>query len=202
MRVLDLQRTFAGAGAPAEDFQDQPGAVDDFCAPRLFEVALLYRCQRAVHHHDADFECFDDAGKLLDLAFAEKRSGAERAEHNDARLHNVQIDGTRETDRFVEFCGRGAVGGRVPRAGATQHRLDDQGAAGRRACGAQPISARLAAARLQSDLFPGGRFFGTFEELHRMPGHNGRNRMLVDELRMPVATQQHAKIIEPRNHAL
>ena len=73
----------------------------------------------------ADFECFDDAGKLLDLAFAEKRSGAERAEHDDARLHDVQIDGARETDRFVEFCGRGAVSGRVPRAGATQHRFDD-----------------------------------------------------------------------------
>ena len=35
-----------------------------------------------------------------------------------------------------------------------------------------------------------------------MPRHDGRNRVLVDELRMAVPPQQHAEIIEPRNNAL
>ena len=35
-----------------------------------------------------------------------------------------------------------------------------------------------------------------------MTGHDGRNGVLVDQLRMPIATQQHAEIIEPGDHAL
>ena len=77
--MLDLQRAFARARAPAEDFQNEPGAVEHLGAPGLFEIALLHRRKRAVHHHDAGFEGFDEAGDLLDLAFAEIGRRAQRA---------------------------------------------------------------------------------------------------------------------------
>ena len=71
MRVLDLQRAFARARAPAEDFQDQSGAIDDLRAPGLFEIALLHRRNRAIHHHHGRGKAFDQPGNLIDLAGAD-----------------------------------------------------------------------------------------------------------------------------------
>jgi hypothetical protein len=60
----------------------------------------------------------------------------------------------------------------------------------------------VAAMRLQSGLFHGGALFTAFEQLHGMPRHDGRNRVLVDELRMPVPPQKDAKIVEPGHDSL
>jgi hypothetical protein len=46
----------------------------------------------------------------------------------------------------------------------------------------------------------GASFLG-FEHLHRLAGHDGRDRVLVDKLRMSVTAQQHAEIIEGRHDA-
>src|SRR5262249_4020447 len=40
------------------------------------------------------------------------------------------------------------------------------------------------------------------EELEWRAGHNGRDSVLIDELRVPVATQQHAEIVEPGDDSL
>src|SRR5262249_55121388 len=85
-----------------------------------------------------------------------------------------------------------------------QPRFDHHGTAGSRAFRrAQSIRERVATARLQSDFFPGcRRLLGALEQLDRMTRHNRRYGVLVDELRVAVPTQQHAKIIEPGNDSL
>eukprot|EP01092_Planopodium_desertum_P015210 TRINITY_DN7939_c0_g1_i1.p1 TRINITY_DN7939_c0_g1~~TRINITY_DN7939_c0_g1_i1.p1 ORF type:complete len:127 (-),score=15.04 TRINITY_DN7939_c0_g1_i1:97-477(-) len=40
------------------------------------------------------------------------------------------------------------------------------------------------------------------EQLDRMRRHHGRNGVLVDELRMGIAAQQHGEIVEPGDDAL
>ncbi len=102
MCVLDLQRAFARTRTPAKDFEDQAGAIKHLGAPSLFQIALLHRRERAVHHHDASFVGFNETGDLLDLAFAEIRRRAQGAEHHDAGLCHVEIDGAGKADGLVK----------------------------------------------------------------------------------------------------
>ncbi len=61
MRQLDLKRAFLGAGAPAENFQDQAGAIEHLGFEFGLEIALLHRRQRMVDDDQLDLlDCDDD----------------------------------------------------------------------------------------------------------------------------------------------
>src|SRR5260370_28950365 len=75
MRVLDLQRPFAGMRALPENFEDQPGAVEHLGVPGLLEVALLHRRNGAIHDDEIDLEGLGDPRDLVDLALAQVGPG-------------------------------------------------------------------------------------------------------------------------------
>src|SRR5215475_1222379 len=64
------------------------------------------------------------------------------------------------------------------------------------------VATLIEAAGFQLRFIPCRWFLGPFEQLDRMTRHDRRDCVLVDELRMPVATQQHAEIIKPCHNAL
>ena len=180
MRVLDLKRAFAGAGAATENLQDQAGAIQNFCIPGFFQIALLHRRQCAIHDHDAGVEALDKTGNLFDLTLAEESCRSQRIEYDDAGLFDIEIDGAGKADRLIELCSGPALP--RERRDPAQNRLDNQCSAGactifapvpRRSSGLlRRQRARVATARLQSNLFPGRRFLSAFEQLHRVARHN------------------------------
>ena len=54
MRHFDLQHTFVGLCAVAENLEDQPRPVEEFDIPRLFQIALLDRADVAVDQTQVD----------------------------------------------------------------------------------------------------------------------------------------------------
>src|SRR5690242_9996427 len=84
-----------------------------------------------------------------------------------------------------------------------QMRLDHDRTTGLRALPPErSVALAIEPTGLQLGLVPSRRFLGPFEQLDRVTRHDRRDGVLVDELGMPVPSQQHAEIIEPGNDAL
>jgi hypothetical protein len=122
---LDLETALLGAGAAAEDLQDQAGAVDDLALPGFFQIALLNRCQGVVDDGGLRLRGADQGGEFLDLAGAEQGRGRGLAQANDLLGADVEVQRAGEAGRLVQTVGGGA-GGALAEIGMDDDRPDQR----------------------------------------------------------------------------
>jgi hypothetical protein len=113
MRQFDLQASFCCRCPFAEDFEDQPGAVDDLALQPVFEIALLDRRQCAIDDDEIGFVQFAIGLNALDLPFTEQRVRPYSANRQDVGFDNDDSDG--ESKAFCLFQSRfGILVGTLP----------------------------------------------------------------------------------------
>ena len=102
MRQFDLQPAFGGRRALAEDFEDQPGAVDHLALELFLQIALLDRAERTID--DDQFRFFLRCRNIdaLDLALAEQRCRAYRADRHRESVSHHDADRTGEPLRLLQ----------------------------------------------------------------------------------------------------
>ena len=97
-----LQRAFSRVSPPAENFQDQAGAVEHLGVPGLFQVALLHRRERAVHDDDPCLMGHNQASEFFDLTLADKGGWPDALDRDQPLIHDVNINRAGEHDGLVE----------------------------------------------------------------------------------------------------
>ena len=102
MRKLDLQPPFLRLRPLAEDFEDQPGAVEHLCGPGLFEIALLHGAERMIDDDQLGIVYSRQCRDLFDLAGTEQRSGRGFSERHDLRGGDIELDGFRQRHSLGE----------------------------------------------------------------------------------------------------
>ena len=134
-RQFDLQAAFTRPGAGAEDFQDQSGAVDHLGFQAAFEIALLDRRQRMVHHHQIDRVPFflgltDQVGEVLQRAGAKQGSRLRTVDLDRLGMDDIQVDRGSQPFSFLKTSFRATCS--IRGIGIAQDRVNHDGAAGAR----------------------------------------------------------------------
>src|SRR5690606_37170068 len=192
MRQLDLQRALASAGPPAEDLENETGAVEDLGIERAFEIVLLHRCQRMIDEHDLRPGFLHDLAQRFDLARTEQGARPGLGHRHDLAMDNVDVDGLGEPRRLLQPRGGRSPGRCGPAAFTPVPQYGDNDHPGSRA--GLPIGPAVAQSALSARIF-------RFEHLYGLAWHDGRDRVLVDQLRMAIPAEQYTKIVEGGHHS-
>ena len=202
MRKLDLQRAFLGARPLPEYLEDQPGPVENLGVELLLQVALLDRRQGMIDDGELGMALLHDLRQFSHLAGTQQRRRSRIVHLDDRDMDGVERNGARQPDRLVA-AGLGRTSGilapRIILRTRQDRHDDDRARRGRRVFRPYGRLAADSAVRV----FTGGQLALAFlgiEHLHGLARHDGRNGMLIDELRMAVAPQQHAEIVERGHH--
>ena len=194
---LDLEPALARAGPRREDFEDERGAVNHLAVPRAFEIALLDRGERPIHDDQSELVCGHDVRHRLHAPGAEQGGRPRPLHGHDVGLHDIEVDGVGEAHRLGEATrGLPRALARVPGPRRTsQRRMQDTGARWRISVARDADARHLRIVLLY-------RLSSLIEQLDRLNRHDRRNRMLVDKLRMVIAFEQNAEIVEPGDNSL
>ncbi len=102
MRQLDLQPAFTSSCAPAEDFENEPRAVEHLDVPGALQITLLHRADGMVDDNEAGAEIRDVRLQLFDLAGPEQRRWLRLWHRHDRAVGDLEIDSLGKADSFGE----------------------------------------------------------------------------------------------------
>ena len=206
-RQFHLQPPGLALRALAEDFEDKPGAVENLGVPGLFEVALLDRGQRVVDDDDLCLLRLHNGADFLNLARAEQGRGARLVSGTVPAKRTsspMALARPAASDRRSELV-RQRRGLPVPELRPLADGHGDNGPRGAGCWRNRPPSRARHALSRRVRVSSTVLMFSVLISVQERDGparHDCRDRMLVDKLRMPVAPQQDAKIVEPSHNAL
>ena len=92
MRQFDLQPPFGRRRSFTEDFEDQPGSVDDLAFQLLFEIALLDRRKCAIDNDQLRLVLLAQGCDIRHLARAEQRVRTHIAHGNNRAFSDFDTD--------------------------------------------------------------------------------------------------------------
>ena len=97
MGEFDLKNAFLGAGALAENFENQPSAIKNLGFPCSLQIPLLYRRQLAVDDGNARFRFGNTAGDFLNFACANQCRGCWMEQRDNFLSRDEQANCLSET---------------------------------------------------------------------------------------------------------
>ena len=102
-RQFNLELTLAGAGAGAENLQDQAGAINDLGLGLAFQVPLLHRGQGMIEDDQRDIAIRHQAGQPLHRARAEESRRVRTRQGNGFGVDHRQVDGGCQRHRLFKL---------------------------------------------------------------------------------------------------
>ena len=118
MRQLNLQSPFGSGGSFPENLENQPGPVDHLAGELFFQIALLDRAERAIHHDQFCTVLFAGYADIFDLPCPEQQVRPHFAHGQHKAILDLYPYGERKTLGLAQTVLRIKIIGHAPNVGA------------------------------------------------------------------------------------